>query len=509
MSKISKNIKKQRNLNGMTQEDLAVKIHVTRQTVSSWETDRTQPDIEILQSLAEIFGIEVEELIYGKRKNTAEEKEKQLFGNMLVTVLSVLGCLLIGVGAVMIFVRFWHDFPDFIKFFTCFIPALLGQSAGVYTYIKKKDSLPWCEGASVLWMLGTGVTSAVIISQVNSYYVDEGAVFFFFSICFFVLMLVFKSLASFAVACFCSIMSFTYSLDSVGYFHGIVDSNVNTWSVMRCVLCLCVEVAFIAAAAYASSRIYKKESNVIRYLFSQWINFAVTVAFVIITVLYLGFDEMFNHAAVVFCLACFIIGQKHDSFTSPYKIFGTLGTAVMLGIFAMVPDSGDFEKTTVFVAVTAISLLPLVFIFIGKTRLQNIYLRAYATLLVLALFNYNIACFISELRHINAGNEQLYELLGVIREGMYTANFLVGVAGFVMLVVYGAKERKLFHLNLGFILSCAAVIAKLYMLDLGLIMTGLMLIVCGAGLLAVNLKISRLREKEAAVSLEEGEVEEQ
>ena len=72
MSKASKNIKKQRALNGMTQEELAAKIHVTRQTVSSWETDRTQPDLTVLQSLAEVFGTEVEELIYGKRIKKTE-----------------------------------------------------------------------------------------------------------------------------------------------------------------------------------------------------------------------------------------------------------------------------------------------------------------------------------------------------------------------------------------------------------------------------------------------------
>ena len=153
MSKISKSIKKHRSLNGMTQEELAAKIHVTRQTVSSWETDRTQPDLEILLALADIFGIEVEELIYGKKRNTAEEKEKLLFGNTLVTVLSILGCLLIGAGVVMIFIKFWKSFPDALKILTCFVPALLGQSVGIYTYIKKKDSLPWCEGASVLWLL--------------------------------------------------------------------------------------------------------------------------------------------------------------------------------------------------------------------------------------------------------------------------------------------------------------------------------------------------------------------
>ena len=125
MSKISKNIKKFRKLCDMTQEELAVKIHVTRQTVSSWETDRTQPDLEILMSLSGVFGVEVEELIYGKKINTAEEKEKLLFGNTLITVLSILGCLLIGAGVVMIFVKFWEDFPDALKIFTCFVPVIL------------------------------------------------------------------------------------------------------------------------------------------------------------------------------------------------------------------------------------------------------------------------------------------------------------------------------------------------------------------------------------------------
>ena len=78
-----------------------------------------------------------------------------------------------------------------------------------------------------------------------------------------------------------------------------------------------------------------------------------------------------------------------------------------------------------------------------------------------------------------------------------------------MLIIYGAKERKLLYLNLGFILSCVTVIARLYILDLGLIATGILLIVCGAGLLAVNLKISRLRERELAQALSQGEEAEQ
>ena len=509
MSKISKNIKKQRVLNKMTQEDLAVKIHVTRQTVSSWETDRTQPDLEILLSLAETFGIEVEELIYGKRKNSNEEKEKLLFGNTLVTVLSVLGCLLIGAGVVMIFVKFWQDFPDLLQIFTCFVPALLGQAIGIYTYIKKKESLPWCEGASVLWMLGTGVTSAILLSQVDYRYIKEGFVFFCFAIFFLILLLIFRSLAAFAVSCICSVTGYLYMLDSTAYIYTDSFSTLTTGDVIKSIFYMAVEALFIVAAVCASSGFFKKESNIIRYSFSQWINFAVTVAFVVITAMYLGSENIMAQIAVICVLVCFVIGHKHDSFASPYKFFGTFGTAAMLAFLAMVPESTDFDSIKSGVIFTAFCLLPAVLVFVPKTRPQNIYLRAYSGLLALALFNYNIACIITELRQLNSANTGLYDTLEVIRDGVYTLNFIVGITAFVMLVVYGARERKLLHLNLGFILSCATVIIRLYILDLGLIMTGVLLIVCGAGLLAVNLKISRLRERDAVAVLAESEVEEQ
>ena len=66
MNNIGKNIKKLRQEKGITQEQLAERLHVTRQAVSNWEIGKTQPDIETLTVLAEFFEVTVEELIYGK-----------------------------------------------------------------------------------------------------------------------------------------------------------------------------------------------------------------------------------------------------------------------------------------------------------------------------------------------------------------------------------------------------------------------------------------------------------
>lgn len=71
MSIVSNSIKKLREERGMTQDELAEKLNVTRQAVSNWETGKTQPDIETLTQLAEIFDVSVERIIYGR-----ESKEK-------------------------------------------------------------------------------------------------------------------------------------------------------------------------------------------------------------------------------------------------------------------------------------------------------------------------------------------------------------------------------------------------------------------------------------------------
>ncbi len=69
MSNIGKNISKFRKEQEMTQDQLAERLHVTRQAVSNWENGKTQPDVETLGQLAECFGVSVEMLIYGKSES--------------------------------------------------------------------------------------------------------------------------------------------------------------------------------------------------------------------------------------------------------------------------------------------------------------------------------------------------------------------------------------------------------------------------------------------------------
>ena len=69
MNLVQTSIKDLRKKKNMTQDELAEKLNVTRQAVSSWENGKTQPDIETLTQLAEAFDVSVERLIYGKEKS--------------------------------------------------------------------------------------------------------------------------------------------------------------------------------------------------------------------------------------------------------------------------------------------------------------------------------------------------------------------------------------------------------------------------------------------------------
>ncbi|MBQ7909183.1 MAG: helix-turn-helix domain-containing protein [Clostridia bacterium] len=55
-----------RRANGMSQEDLAESLNVSRQSVSKWETDGSIPDLDKLVALSELFGISLEQLVKGE-----------------------------------------------------------------------------------------------------------------------------------------------------------------------------------------------------------------------------------------------------------------------------------------------------------------------------------------------------------------------------------------------------------------------------------------------------------
>lgn len=111
---LGQQLKAHRKELGISQDELAEKIFVSRQSISNWETNKTYPDIHTLLLLAETFGVSLDELIKGDVEEMKEEINAQeragfnrdtvcfaIFG--IVTVLSIaplyafldyIGCLI-------------------------------------------------------------------------------------------------------------------------------------------------------------------------------------------------------------------------------------------------------------------------------------------------------------------------------------------------------------------------------------------------------------------------------
>ena len=120
------NVSYYRKKYGITQEELADKLDVTRQTVSRWETDAAYPEMDKIIALCSLFSCSMDVLMRGDAQKEDEAEKQQLpvepdiskkeFGKHMncVSILCALGVsfMLIGIGSMLLFEgltisRFW------------------------------------------------------------------------------------------------------------------------------------------------------------------------------------------------------------------------------------------------------------------------------------------------------------------------------------------------------------------------------------------------------------------
>ena len=62
---IGKKLKEARQMSGLTQENVAEKLNVSRQTISNWETEKFYPDILYVLQLSDLYQVSLDELLKG------------------------------------------------------------------------------------------------------------------------------------------------------------------------------------------------------------------------------------------------------------------------------------------------------------------------------------------------------------------------------------------------------------------------------------------------------------
>ena len=90
-------ILKLRKKKGYSQEELAEKLDVTRQTISNWELGSTQPNPEQLKGLSKILNVSIDEMLDNDIKGVIVEKlsNTEKLAGIIIKILKVFGILII------------------------------------------------------------------------------------------------------------------------------------------------------------------------------------------------------------------------------------------------------------------------------------------------------------------------------------------------------------------------------------------------------------------------------
>ena len=99
-------IKKVRTDHKLTQEEMANKLNVSRQTISSWENNRNLPDLELVVQIAEKFNLSVDELLTGENlKDKLVKDGREVTKQRLNRNIYLIGAGLMVIGLILFLIK--------------------------------------------------------------------------------------------------------------------------------------------------------------------------------------------------------------------------------------------------------------------------------------------------------------------------------------------------------------------------------------------------------------------
>ena len=136
---ISERLKQARTVSGMTQEQVAQNIMVSRVTLSHWENGKTLPDIASLISLSDLYQISLDELLKGDPKMTEKVKKdaKDLKSNKRLILITAIFCIVV-MAVYIASIIVGGEFKDFSQAATPWLLMGIGIAA-VITYSDQKE----------------------------------------------------------------------------------------------------------------------------------------------------------------------------------------------------------------------------------------------------------------------------------------------------------------------------------------------------------------------------------
>lgn len=181
---LGKKITELRKRNNLSQEELAEKVGVARQTISKWETGDTTPDINQVKIISKIFNISIDELVNNDINNVIVEKvsNTEKLAGITIKILKVLGIMfIVFIALILLFVIiFMVDMPrnDYEIVGTTKVSCNLDNEEYRYEAEYNKNYQVINSGGDAYIMNHTDIESYEdvnkIVAHIEDYFKDHG-----------------------------------------------------------------------------------------------------------------------------------------------------------------------------------------------------------------------------------------------------------------------------------------------------------------------------------------------
>ena len=473
MSKIAYNIKRLRTAKGITQEAFAKTVNVSRQAISSWETGRTQPDIEMIGTLADALGVSIEELIYGEKRNVKTDDTEKAYVSTATVVLSILGGLMLLAGAILILVWSWEHIPMVGKTVFAVVPMALGAAFAIYVLIKMNGDAFMEELSASAWVIGNWI-SLLFVNELFEYNLGGMKIGLLLIALTLPVLLTMKSMS--ALTFIYGTMAFVMNI----LWEYSAKSNILTIAIVTGALV--IGVLFVT--------FYGKNLGCGRYRHSQAVTLLTTVYYIYEIFINYGGINPFVALLLVFAV-CNILERDKD-ITDPIYLFGTVGSTVALHSYLITQGDlvGGSQKAEFPVLIASVLAFAFAWYVNRETLRQNTFKKLQSAILAAGA----VVSAIHSAVYSMIPEEADSLTVKIHNASVYAVALLV--FGFALVfIMQGLKENRLYSLNLGFVSIAVLAIILLTGLDADLLVKGCVLLLMGGILIFLNLKITNKKEK--------------
>lgn len=132
---IGKKLKDARMKSGFTQETVAEKSHVSRQTISNWENEKSYPDIISVIALSDLYSTSLDDLLKGDREMMEHLEECT---NVVKSTQKLIGAIMLNAATVVLLIALSMFLPDKSYYLlVVFCLAIMSSSVLLYQIIKR------------------------------------------------------------------------------------------------------------------------------------------------------------------------------------------------------------------------------------------------------------------------------------------------------------------------------------------------------------------------------------